>query len=235
MIRGFETLNRNIDILQKRQENISANIANVNTNGYLDKELFQKTLKNVGLHNYQAGPNANQRQNIGQFTFGNQIDGSYLNTSAGSLKETDRATDFAINGSGFFTVRMANGQLGYTRNGSFTINNNRYVTQEGYQVLNANNQPVQVTKQTPNFKIVNLTNPTTLSSAGNTYYTSNTNPQIVNNSQVTRGFIAQSNVSVADEMVALMQTGREYEANQKILSATNETVSKAVNQLGNVQ
>lgn len=236
MIRGFDTLNRNIDILQKRQENISANMANVNTNGYLDKELFQSTLKSVGLHNYQAGANANQRHNIGQFTFGNQIDGSYINMAAGPLKETDQTNDFATNGTGFFTVRMANGQLGYTRNGQFTVNdNNQYVTQDGYQVLNQNNQPVQATKQVPKFKIVNLANPTTLTSQGNTYYTSTTAPTTINNAQITRGFVMQSNVSVADEMVALMQTGREYEANQKVLSATNETVNKAVNQLGTVQ
>ena len=120
MIRSIDTLKSNFEVLQKRQEAISANIANVNTNGYQEKKLFQSTLKNVQLHNFMGGLKNEQRVNVGNFTFGNQIDGSYLNTQPGSMHETDLKTDFAINGAGYFTVRMNNGQIGYTRNGNFT-------------------------------------------------------------------------------------------------------------------
>lgn len=55
MIRSIDTLKSNFEVLQKRQEAISANIANVNTNGYQEKKLFQSTLKNVQLHNFMGG------------------------------------------------------------------------------------------------------------------------------------------------------------------------------------
>ena len=55
MIRSIDTLKSNFEVLQKRQEAISANIANVNTNGYQEKKLFQSTLKNVQLHNLRGG------------------------------------------------------------------------------------------------------------------------------------------------------------------------------------
>ena len=106
MIRSIDTLKSNFEVLQKRQEAISANIANVNTNGYQEKKLFQSTLKNVQLHNFMGGLKNEQRVDVGNFTFGNQIDGSYLNTQSGSMHETDLKTDFAINGAGYFTVRM---------------------------------------------------------------------------------------------------------------------------------
>ena len=54
MIRSIDTLKSNFEVLQKRQEAISANIANVNTNGYQEKKLFQSTLKNVQLHNFMG-------------------------------------------------------------------------------------------------------------------------------------------------------------------------------------
>ena len=48
------------------------------------------------------------------------------------MHETDLKIDFAINGAGYFTVRMNNGQIGYTRNGNFTENRQgQLVTQEG--------------------------------------------------------------------------------------------------------
>lgn len=100
MIRSIDTLKSNFEVLQKRQEAISANIANVNTNGYQEKKLFQSTMKNVQLHNFMGGLKNEQRVNVGNFTFGNQIDGSYLDTQSGSMHETNLKTDFAINGAG---------------------------------------------------------------------------------------------------------------------------------------
>ena len=35
-------------------------------------------------------------------------------------------------------------------------------------------------------------------------------------------------------MVAMIQTSREFEANQKVLSSTNQTLQKAVNELGKI-
>ena len=70
MIRGLDVLSRNISLLQKRQETTSGNIANVNTTGYQAKALFQSALDEVALHNYQSGPNADTRRDIGGLSLG---------------------------------------------------------------------------------------------------------------------------------------------------------------------
>ncbi|WP_369695502.1 flagellar basal body protein, partial [Alkalibaculum bacchi] len=44
MIRSLYTLNRNMNVLQKKQENVSANITNVNTVGYKFQDMVQSTL-----------------------------------------------------------------------------------------------------------------------------------------------------------------------------------------------
>ncbi|KRL99147.1 flagellar hook-basal body protein [Liquorilactobacillus satsumensis] len=234
MIRGLDTLRQNIDVLLKRQENASSNIANVNTTGYQAKKLFQSTLKQVRFQNYQGGPNVNQRTEIGDFTFGNQLDGAALNPEKGAFKQTGRSTDFAIQNDGYFTVKMPNGTTAYTRNGNFKVNaQNEYVTQEGYQVLSAAGTAVAA-GQNPAFGIVAFDNPQQLESQGNTYYTTTQTPHNVQTAQVLNGYLEQSNVATADEMVSLIQTGREFEANQKALSTNNETLNKAVNELGKI-
>ncbi|KRL05497.1 flagellar hook-basal body protein [Liquorilactobacillus oeni] len=233
MIRGLDTLRQNIDVLLKRQENTSSNIANVNTPGYQAKKLFQSTLKAVRFQNYQGGPNVDQRNEIGDFTFGNQLDGASLNTEKGAFKQTGRSTDFAIENNGYFTVQMPNGTAAYTRNGNFKLNaQNQYVTQEGYQVLSNAGNPVTA-GQNPDFAVVSFNNPQQLENVGNTYYTTGQTP-ITEVPRLLNGYLEQSNVATADEMVSLIQTGREFEANQKVLSTTNETLNKAVNELGKI-
>lgn len=235
MIRSLDTLYKSVHLLQKRQENSNSNIANTNTTGYKAKSLFQRTLKEVPLHNYEDGIKMDQRHEIGGFTFGNELAGAYLNAERGALKNTERLTDFALNGEGYFTIRMNNGQLAYTRNGNFIKNDqNQLLTQEGYQVLGANNQPIVMQDNVkPNFLITNFQEDSALISNGDTYYTSNQPGQIIQGS-VVQGYLEGSNVSVADEMVKMIQTSREFEANQKALQTVNETLDKAVNELGRV-
>ena len=47
-------------------------------------------------------------------------------------------------------------------------------------------------------------------------------------------FIEMSNVNPVDEMVDLMKVAREFEANQKALHASDETLRKASNEIGKV-
>lgn len=234
MIRAIDTLKSNFEVLQKRQEATAGNVANVNTNGYREKKLFQSTLKNVALHNYMGGVKNNQWVDVGDFTFGNQIDGSYLNTSSGALRQTDLPNDFAINGAGYFTVRMNNGQIGYTRNGNFTANEQgQLVTQEGYTVLGANGQAVAANTQNPQLMVVTFNDNVELENQGNTIYTTNAaGTQIRGN--VVQGMLEGSNTDVAENMVDLIKTSREFEASQKALSTMNSTLEKAVNGLGSI-
>lgn len=102
MIRSLTTLNNNFNILQKRQENISANVANINTSGYKSQEIIQSTRASEVMSNHLDGPLLNQQQDIGGFVFSNQIDEIVQNFSQGGLKATASATDVAIQGDGFF-------------------------------------------------------------------------------------------------------------------------------------
>jgi flagellar basal-body rod protein FlgG len=233
MIRGIDTLRHSFNVLQAQQENISSNIANIKTPGYLQKNLFEATMNEAQLHNNQAGPKNETRHEIGGFTWGNQIQGSALDMQKGSLEPTGLATDFAVQGNGFFAVRMGNGQIAYTRDGHFSVNDaGQLITEEGFQVIGRNGGPVDAQQAQQNLMVVSFPANAQLQNVGGTLYTGQGAQQI--DLLVQAGMLENSNVSTADEMVSLMETGRQFQAQQKVLSATNSTLDKAVNQLGRI-
>jgi flagellar basal-body rod protein FlgF len=233
MIRALDTLQNNFDLLLQRQANLASNIANANTPGYMEQNLFQSTLREVRLHNYQGGNHVNAFNDAGSFTFGNQLSGSSLNPDKGALKTTGLQTDFAIPSAGFFNVQLPNGQVGYTRNGNFRLNSqDQLVTQDGYAILSQAGQPI-IGTDNPNFKITTFASAKQLTNLGNTYYTSTTPGETIN-TPVQAGMLEQSNVKIADQMTAMIQISREYEANQRVLSMNNATLDKAVNRLGSL-
>lgn len=233
MIRSMDTLTKSFQLLQKRQENVSSNISNSQTSGYKSQRLFQQTLEEVEMHNYQGGPEVNRRNEIGGFTFGNELAGTSLNTERGAFEQTMRPTDYALTSDGYFSVRLPNGQENYTRNGHFTTNGqNQLVTQEGYLVLGTNNQVIAANQPLPSFRVTSFTNAQNLENQGNGYFTSGVAGQTIQNPILRQGYLETSNVQVADEMVEMIQTAREFEANQKALSTINQTLQKATNEIG---
>ncbi|MCO5142763.1 MAG: flagellar hook protein FlgE [Oligoflexia bacterium] len=91
---------------------ISDNIANANTVGFKTSraefaDVVAKSLKGV-LGGHQIGR-------------GTKLNGVTQIFSQGSVTQTDKATDVAISGDGFFVVDTEEGRA-YTRNGSFNFN-----------------------------------------------------------------------------------------------------------------
>lgn len=242
MIKSIHTINRNMNILQKKQENTSANIANVKTPGFKFQDIVQSTLESKEMLNYSGGNKNNRRQELGAFTFGNQIDEVYRNFEQGSLVETGNSKDFAIVGNGFFTIQMGNGQVGFTRNGNFKLNEeNQLVTIDGYQVLrvDANGQQDYIYLDNDeisatNFLISDFSDYGNLASAGNTIFTSDAGGNEVIIGEISQGYLEMSNVVIADELVRMIEISREFEANQKLLHTADETLNKAVNEIGRV-
>src|SRR5690625_20455 len=111
MIRSIDIVTRNFNVLQEKQKNLSANTANMTTPGFKYQELIQSTLPSEVALNHAGGVRMNQRQELGDFTFGNQIDEAVIHMDEGNLQETGIPTDYAINGDGFFTVDSPNGVL----------------------------------------------------------------------------------------------------------------------------
>ncbi|HOK63423.1 MAG TPA: flagellar hook-basal body complex protein [Soehngenia sp.] len=233
MIRSLYTINRNLNVIQKKQENTSSNIVNANTPGYKFQGVLQSTMESREMINYTGGVNKNLRNPLGQFVFGNQVDDYYRNFSTGAFYETGNNTDFAINGDGFFTVELNDGQRAYTRNGNFIINENGELTTiEGYRIIGTNGY-INVNDENYNFLISNIDDYNTLISIGDSLFTTQS-PTNTIEADIKRGYLESSNVNMVDEMVKLIEITREFETNQKLMHAADETLSKAVNEIGKV-
>lgn len=114
---------------------------------------------------------------------------------------------------------MNDGNIAYTRNGNFKLNEeNQIVTMEGYLVLD---------------EINDFDDYQNLNRIGDTLFTSDTAPFVIDG-EVKQGFLESSNVDVINEIVKMIEISREFEANQKVLHAADETLNKAVNEVGRV-
>lgn len=223
MTRGIYTVNRNMNILQKKQENLNTNFANVKTPGYKFQHILQTTMESSELINFTDGANNNRRRELGPIVFGNEIDEYVRNFQQGIVTQTESQNDYAIVGEGFFTIQMGNGQIGYTRNGNFMLDdNNQLVTMDGDMVLMAGDRPL----------ISDFNDYQQLVHMGNAIFTGAGAFTI--DGELQQGFLEMSNVNIADEMVKMIEVAREFEANQKLLHAADETLTKAVNDIGRV-
>lgn len=157
MLRGIYTGASGMIAQQARMDTVANNLANVDQTGYKrDTTLFKafpdmiiRRENDDGLGITPAG-SYDSRPFVGKLTTGVEVNEVYTQFEQGALEKTENNFDFAIEGKGFFSVLTERGER-YTRNGSFTINQDgTLVTHDGYPVLGENGP---ITVQTNNIMI----------------------------------------------------------------------------------
>jgi flagellar basal-body rod protein FlgG len=178
----------------------------------------------------------------------------------GDFSSTGNPLDLAISGAGFFQILLPSGQIGYTRDGSFTPNaEGQLVTADGNPVQPAITIPagalsvtvgsdgtVSVTQagQTAATSVGNIQtalflNPGGLNAVGNNIYLATTasgQPVIGTPGgseglgTLLQGQLEQSNVSVVNQFVAMILAQRSYESNSRVVKAADEMLQQ-LNQL----
>jgi flagellar basal-body rod protein FlgG len=122
---------------QANIDTISNNLANVNTSGFKKvradfEDLLYQTIRT-------AGTPATEDTVIPvgvQMGHGVKIAATQRIFNQGSLQNTENVSDIAIEGEGFFRVKMYDGSYAYTRDGAFKVDSDgRLVTSNGYWVL----------------------------------------------------------------------------------------------------
>ena len=112
------------------------NIANVNTTGFKYsrtnfQDLLSQTEKSATAPQGDLGG-----KNSLQVGLGSTVSSVETMFKQGSIQKTDKSTDMAISGDGFFVVTGDNGKTSkYTRSGDFTFDNDgNFVDSNGYKV-----------------------------------------------------------------------------------------------------
>ena len=177
--------------------------------------------------------------------------------SQGSILQTDNALDVAIKGRGFFQILTPDGNLAYTRDGTFQRNSQgELVTASGYLVQPGITIPdgaqsitigtdgtvsVQLAGQTSPSQVgtletVDFINPVGLQPVGENLYIETASsgtaqagtPGLNGFGSLMQGSLEGSNVNVVSELVNMIETQRAYEMNSKAIS-TNDQMMQYLN------
>ncbi|SHJ65952.1 flagellar hook-basal body protein [Paramaledivibacter caminithermalis] len=189
---------------------------------------------------------------IGTMNSGVKLERVETDFTQGHMIRTGNPLDLAIKGSGFFKIETDEGTR-YTRDGSFKLNANKeLITSEGHKVQGSygdiiiDGEEISITPQgeimvdgevVDRLDIVNIKNIRDLRKIEGGLYKIEDGIEVENgifDGQVFQGQLEKSNVDSIKEMIEMMTLYRGYESSQKIIKAYDETIGKAVNEVGKV-
>lgn len=259
MIRALWTAASGMQAQQTGIDVIANNLANVNTSGFKKsrtdfQDLIYQNLKTTGA----PSTSTTEIPSGIQIGLGTKVAAVTKMFSAGNIVQTGNELDIAIEGEGFFQVQMPDGATTYTRSGSWKKDSQgRVVTSDGYpmtpeivipnnatQITIGNDGTVSVMQSgqtTPTnvgtIQLATFSNSTGLASIGkNLYMESDSSGAATTGTAgqdgvgtTAQGFLEMSNVSVMEEMVAMIVGQRAYETNSKAVQTADEMLQLANN------
>ena len=143
IIRGLETAAKGMQALINQNDSTANNVANVNTVGYKKQSLVFQDIFDSNV--VQKSQETGDYSSVGALSVGSQVQKLTYDFSQGSLDKTGNTFDLALEGDGFFKIQSDGGDVSYTRNGSFTMNNNgNLVTKDGDYVLDDKGKKIKI-------------------------------------------------------------------------------------------
>ena len=262
---------------QIRMEILANNLANINTAGfkedkavfraYLPEETVMSSTEETTTEEPAEGTTIEQGEAVLQIatTFPSDyivtLDSVSTNFNDGMLTNTGNLLNFALQGDGFFCIQTPEGTE-YTRNGSFTINDEGNLsTHDGFPVLGTGGA-IMIDKErftvdsegniytvesdggeyladtsVGQMKIVDFDEPYPLAKGGNgRFYL--TDPTIaekpVENCEVRQGYIEGSNVNPILTMTEMIDVLRSFESYQKVIQAFDDINDKATTDIAKI-
>ena len=260
MIRSLRTAVTGMEAQQLNIDVIANNLANVNTVGFKRsraefQDMFYEQLRASGNSDGTMGNTSpTQPLEVGQ---GVMPVATQKIFSIGNMVSSNNELDLAIEGSGFFQVKLPDGTIAYTRNGVFKRNaDGLIVNAEGYPLEPQLSIPSKATKikidvngtvkmlepgntewqEIGKIETVQFINPAGLESTGKSLYIETeasgspieSTPGEDGAGQVRQGMLEHSNVSVVEEMVKLISSQRAYEVNSKVIQTADQMLNTTV-------
>ncbi len=241
-----------LDAQNTRMAIIANNLANTNTTGFKAgranfQDLMYQNVRQVGAQSTQ-----NTQYSTGlTLGTGTRIVATEKDYTQGSVLQTSGPLDLSITGRGFFQVTQPDGTIAYTRDGTFSLDNQgNVVTASGSPLQPAINIPagtqsvtvgsdgvVTITTasntkgtQIGQIQLADFINEEGLQPAGNNLLLESAasgSPQVGSAGTNGLGTLAQqaletSNVNSVTELVSMIECQRSYEMNSKAISTTDQ-------------
>ncbi|MGI9321065.1 MAG: flagellar basal-body rod protein FlgG [Thiogranum sp.] len=240
-----------LEAQQTRMSVISNNLANVNTTGFKrDRAVFEDLLyQNVRQVGAQSSQDTRLPSGLQLGTGVRTVATEKIHT-LGNIVQTENSLDVAIQGRGFFQVLKPDGNMGYSRDGSFKMDETgQLVTSSGYVIQPAITVPNNSTSltigsdgvvssltpgsatptQLGSIQLADFINPGGLQAVGQNLFDetassgspSTGTPGLNGLGTVIQGALETSNVNVVEELVNMIETQRAYEMNSKAIQTTD--------------
>jgi flagellar basal-body rod protein FlgG len=253
MIEAVSTSITGLDASQSMLDASSNNLANLNTTSFKsNRVLFQDLI-------YVSDQIPGLREPAGtQVGRGVALSSTDKQFGQGPLINTGVSLDVAIDGAGFFQIKLPDGTTVYTRNGSFRIDTQgRLVTSDGFVVQPPITVPANFTSITiapggtvtvttadqPNtprtvgqITLVRFANPPGLTALGNNLYAASTAsgqpvksaPEQGGTGALRQGFLEGSNVDATTELANLLVAQQYFASNSQAVIVENEMLQTTV-------
>jgi flagellar basal-body rod protein FlgG len=248
MSRGFYALTSGMLTQQRKIDISSNNISNLNTAGYKKEQSVTTNFGSLLINKYKQNGINEESVPLDNVSVIRTMAENNTIHSQGTLEQTDRNTDFAIMGAGFFSVDNG-GEILYTRNGSFNIDNEGYLVlvgsgrvqgeygeiYVGSDEFQFNNGKIIVDgEEVDSLAVYDFLDYNNLNKTGEGLYTSAEDPELVENPEVVNSTIERSNVDVTKEMTDIMASQRSLQTAAQAFKIYDMIQDKAVNEIGKI-
>ncbi len=212
---------------QTRQDQLSNDLANATTPGFKADRTPQHSFGSMLLANTEGGAA------IGSVDVGVALGKTYTDMTPASIQETGEPLDFALQGSGFFAVKTAQG-VRYTRDGQFTTSAAGVLTDvSGNPVLDQAGAPVKVgASRTVTPSALGVFEVPGAAKQGENLYTGTAAGKA--SGTVHQGSLEVSGVDAAKVMVDMITSLRTFQSGQQAIQTIGQTLQEAASQVGSV-
>lgn len=249
MSRGFYTLASGMLTQQRKIDISSNNISNMNTAGYKKEQAVTSNFGSLLINKYKQNGINEEATQLDNVSIIRTIEENNTMHSQGSLEETGNNTDFAIKGSGFFAVDN-NGQILYTRNGSFNIDEEGYLTLKGTGRVQGEFGEIYIGtdkfdfaedgsiivegEAIDNIAVYDFLDYNSLNKYKEGMFVSDTEPELVEYPTIANKTIERSNVNVTEELTGIMASQRALQTAAQAMKLYDMIQDKAVNEIGKI-
>ncbi len=243
---GMLAQQQNVDV-------ISNNIANMTTTGFKRQRAeFHDLIYQNKIRPGATSSNADTTMPSGlQFGLGVSLGSIVRSHEQGTIQLTENELDLAVLGEGYFQIELPDGEIAYTRQSVYQLNENgEIVTPQGYRLEPGLNVPDdaldivvnnsgEVLVKLPDqveydnigqIQLANFINPAGLDAIGDTMFLETSasgdvqtgNPGEDEFGTIRQGAIENSNVNIVEEITNLIAAQRAYEMNSNVITTSDE-------------
>ncbi len=251
MYKGFYQLTSGMLSQGRRLDVIAHNMTNISTAGYKADRYTDSTAFREVLISRIGNKDKRNAEGLGPESYILAPDQLYTDYTQGSPEETELPLDFAIIGEGFFAIRRNGDEVGYTRAGSFTLDDEGYLCLAGQgRVLGPDYQPIQLptdniyvdetgaifTEQNRNplgtLGVFQFADTAQLERNDRGLFTGGQPQAAEGDYYILHGFVERSNANMVHEMVSMMTAQRALQSAASLSKIYDQVMSKDSTEVG---